>query len=158
VQSFFISPAKPKGIVWGVGPALLIPTGTDDLLSTRKWGAGPSLLLLNQTGPWTYGVLANQIWSYAGNSNRANVNAMLINPFVTYTMPNTFTIAVLADINRDWEAKRWSVPATLNVSQITRIGGQLVQIGGGIRYYVASNDFSPKGFAGRFTVVLLFPR
>jgi hypothetical protein len=158
VQSFFVSPAKPKGIVWGVGPALLVPTGTDDLLSTRKWGAGPSVLLLNQSGPWTVGLLANQIWSYAGNSSRADVNAMLINPFVTYTTPTAFTVVVQADINRDWEGKRWTVPATINASQVTKIGNQLVQIGGALRYYVASNEFSPKGFGARFTIALLFPR
>lgn len=158
VQSFFISPAKPKGVVWGVGPALLIPTGTDDLLSTRKWGAGPSVLVLNQSGPWTVGLLANHIWSYAGNSARADVNATLVNPFVTYTTPTAFTIVVQADINRDWEGKRWTVPATLNASQVTKIGNQLVQIGGALRYYVASNEFSPKGFAARFTIALLFPR
>jgi hypothetical protein len=158
VQSFFVSPAKPKGIVWGVGPALLVPTGTDDLLSTRKWGAGPSVLLLNQSGPWTVGLLANHIWSYAGNSARADVNATLVNPFVTYTTPTAFTVVVQADINRDWEGKRWTVPATLNASQVTKIGNQLVQIGGALRYYVASNEFSAKGFAARFTIALLFPR
>ena len=31
----------PGGIIWGVGPAFLVPTGTDDLLGTGKWGAGP---------------------------------------------------------------------------------------------------------------------
>jgi hypothetical protein len=158
VQSFFVSPAKPKGVVWGVGPALLVPTGTDDLLSTRKWGAGPSVLVLNQSGPWTVGLLANHIWSYAGNSARADVNATLVNPFVTYTTPTAFTVVAQADINRDWQGKRWAVPATLNVSQVTMIGSQLVQIGGALRYYVASNEFSPKGFAARFTIALLFPR
>jgi hypothetical protein len=158
VQSFFLSPAKPRGIVWGVGPVLLVPTGTDDLLSTRKWGAGPSALLLKQAGPWTIAVLANQIWSYAGNKSRANVNQMLINPFVTYTTPTAFTVALAADITRDWEGKRWTVPVIFNASQMTRVGGQLVQIGGGLRYYVVSNPFSPRGFAARFTVTMLFPR
>lgn len=158
VQSFFISPARPRGVVWGLGPVLLIPTGTDDLLSTRKWGAGPSALVLNQSGPWTVGLLANQIWSYAGKSNRQNVSQMLVNPFVTYTTPTAFTVAVAADVIRDWENKRWTVPMIVNASQLTRIGGQLVQIGGGLRYYVASNPASPRGFAARFTVTLLFPR
>ena len=158
VQSFFLSPARPSGIIWGVGPVLLLPTGTDDLLSTRKWGAGPSALVLKQSGAWTVGALANQIWSFAGNSNRANVSQMLINPFVTYTMPTAFTVAVAADVIRDWEDKRWTVPVILSASQVTRVGSQLVQIGGGLRYYVASNPASPRGFAGRFNVTLLFPR
>ncbi|NJC09367.1 hypothetical protein [Polymorphobacter fuscus] len=158
VQSFFLSPARPSGIVWGVGPVVLLPTGTDDLLSTRKWGAGPSALLLKQSGPWTVAVLANQIWSFAGNSSRSNVSQMLVNPFVTYTTPTAFTVAVAADVIRDWEGKRWTMPVIVNGSQMTRVGGQLVQIGGGLRYYVVSNPVSPRGFAARFTVTLLFPR
>jgi hypothetical protein len=158
VQSLFVSPAKPRGVVWGLGPVVLLPTGTSDLLSTRKWGAGPSALALNQSGPWTVGVLANQIWSFAGDSKRANVSQMLINPFVTYTTPTAFTVAVAADVIRDWEGKRWTVPVIVNASQLTRMGSQMVQIGGGLRYYVASNPASPRGFAARFTITLLFPR
>jgi hypothetical protein len=158
VQSLFLSPARPRGIVWAVGPVLLLPTGTDQFLSTGKWGAGPSALLLKQTGPWTAAVLANQIWSFAGNPDRSNVSQMLVNPFITYTTPTAFTVAFAADVIRDWENDRWTVPIIFNGSQITRIGGQLVQIGGGIRYYVASNPASPKGVAARFTVTLLFPR
>jgi hypothetical protein len=39
VQSAFFSPKAPtaSGWIWGVGPALLIPTGSDDLLTTDQW-------------------------------------------------------------------------------------------------------------------------
>lgn len=35
-QSLFFSPKAPTsgGLIWGVGPALLLPTATDDLLGT----------------------------------------------------------------------------------------------------------------------------
>ena len=158
VQSLFLSPAKPKGAVWGVGPVLLVPTGTDRLLSTGKWGAGPSALALKQNGPWTVGVLANHIWSFAGDSARSNVSATLINPFVTYTTPTAFTVAFAGDLTRDWTAKRTALPLIFNAAQLTRIGGQLVSIGGGVRYYAISNPASPKGFAARFTLTLLYPR
>lgn len=78
-QSLFFSPKEPTagGIIWGLGPALLFPTGTDDLLSTRKWGAGPTGVVLRQHGPWTYGALANHIWSFAGDESRSDVNSTL---------------------------------------------------------------------------------
>ncbi|MEJ8822369.1 hypothetical protein WKW80_10005 [Variovorax humicola] len=40
-QSFFFSPRKPGAgnLIWGVGPVLFLPTGTDPALSARKWGA-----------------------------------------------------------------------------------------------------------------------
>ncbi|MCZ6672688.1 MAG: transporter, partial [Verrucomicrobia bacterium] len=59
-QSFFFSPVQPtsKGFLWGVGPTILFPTATDDLLGSEKWALGPTGLLLKQAGPWTYGMLA----------------------------------------------------------------------------------------------------
>ena len=44
VQSVFFSPKAPTagGVIWGVGPVFLLPTGSDDLLTTGKWGAGPT--------------------------------------------------------------------------------------------------------------------
>ncbi len=67
-QSFFLSPKAPGpgGIIWGLGPVILYPTATDDLLGSEKWGLGPTAVLLKQTGGWTYGILANQIWSRRG--------------------------------------------------------------------------------------------
>src|SRR5688572_19920508 len=66
VQSLFFSPKAPGpgGIIWGVGPVFLLPTGTDPLLGGEKWGAGPTGVVLKQSGPWTYGMLANHIWSF----------------------------------------------------------------------------------------------
>jgi hypothetical protein len=71
-QSFFFSPKAPGpgGLIWGIGPALLLPTYADPLLSSEKWGAGPTGVALVQNGGWTVGVLANHIWSYAGEGSR----------------------------------------------------------------------------------------
>ena len=65
VQSFFLSPKAPGwgGLIWGVGPAFLIPTATEEVLGSGKFGLGPTAVLLKQEGPWTYGILANHIWS-----------------------------------------------------------------------------------------------
>ena len=71
VQSLFFSPVKPvDGWILGAGPVFLLPTGSDDLLTTDKWGAGPTGVALKQQGPWTYGALANHLWSFAGDSDR----------------------------------------------------------------------------------------
>jgi len=83
VQSFFFSPVKPGpgGIIWGLGPVFLLPTATEDLLGSGKWGAGPTAVLLKQTGGWTYGILANQIWSIAGDEQRAFATRRFSNRF-----------------------------------------------------------------------------
>ncbi|MEM6624207.1 MAG: hypothetical protein AAF674_18445 [Pseudomonadota bacterium] len=71
LQSAFFSPKEPSslGLVWGVGPAIQLPTATDDFLGTGKFGLGPTAVVLRQSGPWTVGALANHIWSVAGEGS-----------------------------------------------------------------------------------------
>jgi hypothetical protein len=54
VQSLFFSPKKPTagGLIWGIGPVFLIPSGTD-FISADKWGIGPTGVVLKQAGPYT---------------------------------------------------------------------------------------------------------
>ena len=158
VQSLFFSPAVPKDVIWGVGPVFLVPTGTDKLLTGGKWGGGPTGVVLKQAGAWTVGALANHIWSFAGDSSRNNISTTFVNPFISHTSKSAFTYGVALDIVYDWKNDRWTVPATLSISQLTKIGGQLISVGAGLRYYVATNEFSPHGVAGRFTLTLLFPK
>jgi hypothetical protein len=79
-QSLFFSPkaSTAGGLIWGVGPVFLVPTATDDFLGTGKWGAGPTGVALVQKGEWTVGALANHIWSFAGESDRAEVNSTYV--------------------------------------------------------------------------------
>jgi hypothetical protein len=160
VQSFFFSPKAPSsgGWIWGVGPVLLIPTGTDDLLGSGKWGAGPTGVILKQDGPWTYGALANQIWSFAGDSDRNDVNSTFLQPFVSYTTPKAVSYTLNTESTYDWESEQWSVPVNFMISKVTRFGKQLVSIQGGVRYYLESTDSGPEGIGFRFNVTLLFPR
>lgn len=160
VQSVFFSPKAPTagGLIWGVGPVFLLPTGTDDLLTTDKWGAGPTGVVLRQDGPWTAGVLANHIWSFAGSSRRADVNATFVQPFLTYTLPTATTFVLNAETTYDWENRQWSVPLIAGVTQVLPLGGQLVQVGVLGRYWAESPQQGPHGWGVRLNVTLLFPR
>jgi len=60
--SFFLSPAKPGKLIWGVGPALVLPTATNPVLGQGKWSAGPSVVVLAQPGKWTLGALVNNVF------------------------------------------------------------------------------------------------
>ena len=59
----------PGGVTSGVGPAIQWPTGTDPLIDSGKWVAGPTAVILEQQSGWTYGVLANHVWSFAEGVN-----------------------------------------------------------------------------------------
>jgi hypothetical protein len=51
----------------------LLPTATVKRLGTEKWGVGPAAVGLTMRGPWVFGALAQNIWSFAGDSDRADV-------------------------------------------------------------------------------------
>ena len=160
VQSAFFSPSQPteSGWIWGAGPVLLLPTATDDLLGADKWGAGPTAVALKQEGPWTYGALANHIWSVAGNDNRQDIDATFLQPFLSYTTPDAVTFALNTESTYDWEAEQWSVPINFTATKVTKVGNQLVSIGGGVRYWAESTDNGPEGFGVRILFTLLYPK
>lgn len=159
-QSFFLSPSTPTagGTIWGVGPVFLLPTGTDALLSSRKWGTGPTGVVLNQNGPWTYGGLANHIWSVAGSQSRSSVSSTFLQPFLSYTTKDAITYGVNTESTYNWKESAWSVPINLQVSKVTKIGDQAISFQVGLRYWAESPDNGPKGWGGRFNVTLLFPK
>ena len=159
VQSLFFSPKAPTsgGWIWGVGPVLLLPTATDDLLGTEKWGAGPTAVLLKQQNGWTYGVLANHIWSYAGESSRADVNATFLQPFLTFTTPKQTTFTINTESTYDWANSQWTVPLNASVAQLVKVGKLPLQFQIGARYYAAKPANGPE-WGLRFSVTFLFPK
>jgi hypothetical protein len=56
-----------------------IPIRVD--LARIRWGAGPSAVALMVRGPWTVGVLANHVWSYAGDNDRQDISNTFLQPF-----------------------------------------------------------------------------
>jgi hypothetical protein len=160
LQSLFLSPKQPtaSGLIWGVGPALLLPTATDELLGAQKWGLGPTFVALRQTGAWTYGGLANHIWSFAGDESRSDVNATFMQPFMSYITSTKTTITLNSESTYNWSDQNWSVPVNLIVSQLFKIGSQPMQIGVGPRYWIESPDGGPEGWGARAVFTLLFPK
>jgi hypothetical protein len=157
VQSLFFSPKSSGHLTWGVGPVFLLPTSTDDTLGARKWGAGPTGVALVQEGPWTYGGLVNHIWSFAGDGERDRVSQTFLQPFLNYTTSGATTFFLNTESTYDWEAEKWSIPINFGVNQLFTIGGQKVQIGGGLRYWAESPDTGAEGWGGRINLVFLFP-
>jgi hypothetical protein len=136
---------------------LLLPTATDDVLGSGKFGLGPTAVLLKQDGPWTYGILANHIWSVAGDSDRADVSSTFLQPFLTYTTATKTTFGINTESTYDWEADEWTVPINVFVSQLLRIGGQPISLTLGGRYYAERPSGGPD-WGLRFVVTFLFPK
>ncbi|MEM6886569.1 MAG: transporter [Pseudomonadota bacterium] len=157
IQSFFFSPKEPtkRGWIWGIGPVIQIPLSTDDQFGIDDWGVGPTAVVLKQTGPWTFGGLANHVWDVGGSSD---INATFFQPFLSFTTPNAVTYTVNSESTYDWEAENWSIPLNFLISKVIPISGRPVSVQGGIRYWADSDDTGPDDFGLRFNVTYLFPR
>lgn len=159
LQSAFFSPKAPGlgGIIWGIGPAFLLPTSTADNLGAQKFAIGPTTVFLRQDAGWTYGMLNNHLVSTGGTHSTEDVNATYFQPFLSFTTKSYTTVAVNTESTYDWEASKWTVPLNLMVSQLLKIGGQPMQFQLGPKLYVAGPTGAPD-WGIRFAYTLLFPK
>ena len=156
----FFSPASSGKLTWGVGPVFLLPTASDPQnLGSEKWGVGPAGVLFYATGKWTMGGVISNIWSFAGESDRADVNLLTLQYFVNYNMGNGWAVGTAPVISANWEAdsdNTWTIPWGLQVSKVTKIANQPVNLLLG--YYANSEE--PTGASDeqvRFQINFLFP-
>jgi hypothetical protein len=158
--SFFMSPAKPGKIIWGVGPTFVLPTATNPVLGQGKWSMGPSLVVLAQPGKWTLGGLVNNVWSFAGQSRRPDVNQMLFQYFINYNLPHGWYITWQPIVTANWEVTnegRWVVPVGGGIGRIMKIGFQPVNLT--TQFY--GNAVHPAGaspWGMRVQIAFLFPK
>lgn len=159
-QSLFFSPKKPtaSGWIWGVGPAFLLPTASEDVLGTEQWAIGPTAVVLKQTeSGLTYGALVNYLVSVAGDDDRADINSMFLQPFLSKGLGKGRTATINLESTYDFEGHAWNVPVNLSYSKVTKVGGQLVSFAGGVRAYLETPTGGPD-WGVRFVVTLLYPK
>ncbi len=141
-----------------MGPALLLNTASNDALGTSKWSAGPTGVALVQQGPWTVGMLVNHVWSFAGNDSKRGVSSTFMQPFLTYITKSKTSFIVNTESTYNWKSENWTVPINFEVRQLLKVGPQLIQVGAGGRYTVASPSGGPQGLGARMTLTFLFPK
>lgn len=158
--TLFWSPAKASKLTWGIGPALVLPTASNqELLGSGKFSLGPSAVIFFQTGKWTMGGVTSNVWSVAGDSDRDDVNSFLLQYFLNYNFGGGWAVGTAPILTANWEAEsgnQWTIPWGLQVSKITRFGSQPVNLLLG--YY--HNSEHPEGAADsqvRIQVNFMFP-
>jgi hypothetical protein len=161
----FLSPkagAFDGKLIWGAGPAVLLPTASDDRLGADKWGLGPSIVALTIQGPWVVGSLFSQVWS-TGGSGDEDVSLFTWQYFVNYNLPGGVYLTSSPIITANWEADRsgdkWTVPFGGGIGRIFRFGPSLPPVNASIQgfYNAARPDFVGR-WDLRVQIQLLFPR
>ena len=158
--SFFLTPARSTGLIWGAGPALQFPTATSNELGTGKWSAGPTgaLVYSDSEGPWFAGILVTQLWSFAG-APRTAVNQTSTEVDLSYNFESGWYIQTDPTITYDWSAtprQALTLPVGIDAGKVTKIGGQDVS------FQLGAYDAlkSPTGIAQwiiRAQITLLLP-
>jgi hypothetical protein len=158
VATAFFSPAKSGRITWGVGPVFLLPTATNASLGTEKLGLGPSVVALTQPGPFTIGILYNQIWSVSGANDRDDVNSMYLQPFFNYNLGGGLSVGAAVEASANFEAEQeWTAPLLFSVSKVTLLGKRPVSFTLAAGPAIASPD-SGADWRFRLGATFLFPR
>jgi hypothetical protein len=103
-------------------------------------------------------MLANHIWSFAGDSDRNDISSTFLQPFVSYTTKDAWTFTLNTESTYNWEAEEWSVPINFQVAKLVVIEKQPISLFAGIRYWAESPDSGPDGIGVRAGVTLLFPK
>lgn len=156
----FFSPAKAAKVIWGVGPSIMLPTATDPLLGAEKLSIGPSAVILTQPKPWSLGLLARQLWSVAGASDRAEVNQTMLQYFINYNLDNGWYLmtdpVILANWNAD-SSNRWTVPIGGGIGRIFKVGNQPLNCRLRSYYNVVSPDGAPE-WSINFSIAWLWPK
>lgn len=158
-MTVFFSPAKTGKVIWGAGPAILIPTATNQGLGTEKFGLGPSVVALVQPGKWTVGALWNQIWSMDGANDRADVNQMYLQPFANYNLGQGLAVGASMEASANWDAddEQWSSYLLFSISKVTLLGKRPVSFLAAAGPAVANPTGRPD-WRLRFAATFLFPR
>jgi len=157
--TFFFAPSKASTLIWGVGPAFVLPTATNSYLGQGKWSIGPSVVALAQPGKWTLGALVNNVFSVGGQSSRADVNQMLFQYFINYNLKHGYYITWQPTLTANWETDegRWTVPYGGGIGRIMKLGFQPVNLTAQF-YGNGVHPANTSSWSMRLQIAFLFPK
>ena len=155
----FVSPSGASDVTWGVGPAVLLPTATEDVLGQDTWAAGISGVVLTMPGNWVIGSLLSNIWTVGGGE--ADINLFTWQYFVNYNLDDGWYVVTAPIITANWEADsdhRWTVPIGGGVGKIFRIGKLPINAQLSLYNNVITPDDYGAEWQVRAQIQLMFPK
>ena len=122
--NLFVSPRKAKKVVWGAGPAILLPTRTNAALGSDRLSLGPAGLLFYAKGAWSIGLVVQNGWSLGGTGIN-KLNAFGAQYLINYNLRKAWYLYSNSTISSNWTAdqnNRWTVPVGGGVGKIFMAG------------------------------------
>lgn len=111
---------------WGPGITMVVPTGASTTaLTSGKWQLGPAMAVILTTVPnLQFGLVLQNPISFAGPSERPGVNALTIQPTLTYNFAGGW-FAGSSDfaLQFDWkDGGAATIPLGVQVGKVLRLG------------------------------------
>jgi len=117
---------------WGIGPVLLAPTAADDAIGAGKWAIGPAIGFVARSSKLMWGLFNQNLFSFAGDSDRDDVNVSTLQPIVNYSLPDKWSIGSSEmNVTYDWDRDAWTVlPLGVKLAKLVKFGKLPVQFAG----------------------------
>jgi len=112
--------------LWAVGPVLVFPTASDRRFGQGKWQVGPAGGFAVFGGRWLGGAIVQNPMSVGGDSQRPEVNNMVLQPFVSYDIGRGWFIRSQPQLYFNWKTGGRSYPVDLGFGRTFKIGPQVV--------------------------------
>jgi hypothetical protein len=112
----------------GIGPQLTIPTATDRVLGTGKWQAGLAAIVIDPSPKGILGGLVTWQTSFAGQSDRPDVNTLTAQPFVIHNLPDGWYLRSVGTWNFNLRNGDYYIPVGLGAGKVWKSGTTLMNL------------------------------
>ena len=152
--AFFV-PNLGSDWTFGLGPSMVIPVG-DGPTDTGKLSLGPALFGFHHSGPWMIGARVRNIWSVAGDLERADVNRLIAQPLIRYQFHKNWYFTSSPIISADWthpaDGDGWTVPVGGGFGYAIRLADQPMQVSVEAYYNAIKPSFAGEDLLGDWTI------
>jgi hypothetical protein len=156
----FITPDKSARVAWGIGGSLVLPTHTKARFGSDKWSAGPAVVAFAPVGNWILGGIVQNIWSFAGDKDVADVNVFSAQLVINYKLKNGWYLTSSPLITANWESEksnRWTIPLGGGIGRLFKLEKMALAVDVGAYYNVESPRFANDWYS-QILVNFLFPK
>jgi len=156
----FITSKKAGEVAWGLGGSLVMPTHTNSRFGSDKWSAGPAAVMFTTPGNWVLGLIVENVWSFAGDSDAGDVNVFSAQVAVNYRLKKGWYLTSAPLFSANWEAEkdnRWTVPLGGGIGRVFKLDKKAIAIDVGAYYNVEKPRFANDWYS-QILVNFLFPK
>lgn len=126
INLFDIFLLKTDGIQLGIGPQITAPTAAHDELGTGKWQAGLAAVAIDSSPRGLLGALVQYQSSFAGDSDRAQVESATFQPFVIHNLPKGWYLRSTGTWTFNLKDDTHYIPIGLGVGKAWKAGTNIL--------------------------------